>query len=242
MCYKYATPKLEELIEYLGEQPEYTIEDYFHYYFADGFNHQFMPVTTSANNRLIEKAIWGLVPEYIEDSKQAKERADQNLNARSETIFSRPSYAPYISTQRCLAWASGFFEHHWDDAKGRSKTPYFIYSKDKQPFTFGGLYTNWVRPDTGEVFKTFSIITTEANHLLSEIHNNKQRMPLIIPESDRDTWLSNLSKEAITDLMKPLPDGLLSAHTISKLVTSRTEERNVPEVQDIYIPPKDTLF
>lgn len=245
MCYKYATPKIKELIEDLEDQPEYTVEDYQEYYLANGFDTPFyMPVTTNKEPKKVGKAIWGLVPEYVDSSQSAGAIAKKTLNARCETVFKLPSYRDYIGGNRCLIWAGGFFETQWEvPGKDKTKkTPYFIYMKDKKPFCFGGLYSEWVRPDTGEVLTTYSIITTPANDLLSEIHNNKKRMPFILTKDKREEWLSDLSKEDIIDMMKPLDNGLLSAHTVSKLANSPIEYKNVPEVQEEYIYPKDTLF
>lgn len=244
MCYKYATPKLDNLLEHLKEVPAYTIQDYYQYYLADGFNHNLMPITTIEANRTIQGAIWGLVPEWIRDSQQAKEWADKTLNAKSETAFELTSFKNYIGRYRCLIWVNGFYEWQWRDAKGKTKIPYFIYMPGQVPFTMGGVYTKWQRPDTGVEMLTFSIITTEANNLMSEIHNNRKRMPLIITPENRDKWLSNLSKEQIQKMMQPLPDGMLQTHTISKLITTRGADINVPEVQTLYEyappPPKIT--
>lgn len=240
MCFKYATPKLSELLEHFNEQPPYTVEDYFVYYLADGFAHQYMPITTKERPSIISKAIWGLVPHWIKDSKEAKEFADKTLNAKSETIYERPSYKSYIGSKRCLVWTNGFFEHQWLDIKGKNKVPYFIYMADKKPFCFGGIYSEYVNPATGELLNTFSIITTEANTLMAEIHNNKKRMPLILTDGMRESWLNDLKKDQVEAMMKPLEDGMLKAHRISKLITSRTEDRNVPQVQ--VEVPSDTLF
>ena len=232
MCYKYATPKLKDLLQYLEEMPAYTVKDYHEYYIADGFVHNLMPITTSEESHTIQGAIWGLVPEWIRDSQQAKDWADKTLNAKSETVFELASFKNYIGKNRCLIWASGFYEWQWRDAKGKNKIPHFIYMPNHKPYTMGGVYTKWQRPDTGATLLTFSIITTPANSLLSEIHNNKKRMPLIIQPEDRDISLSDLKRDEIETLMKPLPDGILQAHTISKLITTRGAETNVPEVQD----------
>ena len=59
MCYKYATPTLEEMVKYLDEQPGYTIEDYHHYYLANGFDRPYLPITAQENNKSIELARWG---------------------------------------------------------------------------------------------------------------------------------------------------------------------------------------
>lgn len=239
MCYKYATPTLDELLAHLQDAPAYTIQDYYQYYVADAFLHPMMPVTTIEQPAMIRAAQWGLIPSWAKTVEQAKDIASKTLNAVSETIYEKPSFKNYIKSQRCLVWANGFYEWQWKDEKGKNKTPYFIYMPKHEPFSFGGIYSEWTHPETGEVFTTFSIITTEANELMSQIHNIKKRMPLIIQPADREKWLSAITEAEIKELMQPLPDGILQAHTISKLITTRGIDNNVPEVQ---VEHKDELF
>lgn len=67
-------------------------------------------------------------------------------------------------------------------------------------------------------------------------------MPFVLTNDMQDKWLGDLDKEGIKSMMQPLPDCILKAHTISKLITNFKEDRNVPEVQAEYDYPKDTLF
>ncbi len=242
MCYKYATPTLEEMVEYLKEQPAYTINDYQHYYLANGFNRPYLPITTQEKNGTIELAKWGLLKGKIADDAKAKERAAKTLNARNDKIFETWSYKDNILPHRCLIWSIGFFEHKWDDPNNKKskKTPHFIYMKDKQPFTFGGLYDYNIDFETGEIIKTFSIITTEANQLMADIHNSQKRMPLVIQPNDRVEWLSDIDRVSVKNMMQTLPDGNLDAYTISKSIIN--SQPNIPEVQEKFIYPKDTLF
>jgi hypothetical protein len=107
--------------------------------------------------------------------------------------------------------------------------------QNRIPFAMGGVSSEWLQPVTGEVVKTYSIITTPANELMAEIQNNKKRMPLIIQPNDIDRWLSDIKRDEIEALMTPLPDGILRAHSISKLITTRRgADINVPEVQTEY--------
>ena len=107
--------------------------------------------------------------------------------------------------------------------------PYFIRSIDSEPFTLGCVYSDWVNRETGEVIKTFSIITTPPNQLMGKIHNQGQRMSLVILPEDRDRWLGPLTKEEITDMMRPLPDGYLEGYPVSNLVYKKGVDANVPE-------------
>lgn len=241
MCYRTSTPEEELLNQYLEEEAkkdgdlnDYTVaENYPHYYQANGFSHPFMPVTTTEEPHKINSAIWGLIPGWFKKSvKEAEVFANNTLNAVSERIFETASYKNYIGKYRCLIWVDGFYEWKWLDNKGKEKIPYYIYMPSHKPFTLGGLYSHWVNPDTGEVHNTMSIITTDANSMMAEIHNSKKRMPLVIAPNKRSEWLSQLDKPHIEDMMKTYPDDILQSHTISKLITSRTENPDVPEVQE----------
>ena len=121
--------------------------------------------------------------------------------------------------------------------KGKVKTPYFIYAEGRQPFTFGGIYNSWTDYESGQVFDTFSIVTTPANKLMEEIHNNKKRMPLIVGQEEWGKWLD--PEADINPLLQPFPDGFLKAHTISRNITRRGFNTNVPEIQEEF---RDSLF
>ena len=227
MCYHTSTAKEEELKEFLGQG--YTIEDYHQYYHVTGFSHPLLPVATNLQPKVIQPVEWGLIPSWIKDEKAAKEISLKTLNAKSETIFSLPSFRDSIVKRRCLIFVNGFFE--WEH-QGKEILPYFIYMKEHKPCAFGGIWSQWTNKETAELHTTCSIITTPANELMAKIHNKKKRMPLIMPRDKWDTWLSNDStKETIEQDMQILPDGQLEAHRISKLITSRTEDSNVPDVQ-----------
>jgi putative SOS response-associated peptidase YedK len=196
MCYKVSTPDKDQLEGYFQKQEInqgqlFTVNDFQHYYHADGFTMPFLPVTTSDQPRVVQPALWKLLPHWVKNEAEAKKYAN-TLNATCEAIFEKASFKPYIGRNRALLWINGFFEPHHPSAK--VTVPYYIHSMDGNPFTLGCVYSNWLDQDTGELIKTFSIITTPANELLSQIHNDKKRMPLVIPPDQRQRWLSALTK------------------------------------------------
>ncbi|HEV7232563.1 MAG TPA: SOS response-associated peptidase [Bacteroidia bacterium] len=198
---------------------------------VSGFSHPNMAVVTAEAGKPIQVMKWGLIPPWVKDEKQAKEMSDMCLNAKSETIFEKPSFRS-IGKKRGLLPVTGFYE--WREFN-KKKYPYYIHLKTNEPFAFGCVYDTWVNKETGEIRQTFSIITTEANPLMAKIHNSKLRMPLIIPEDKEATWIKpDLNKEEIKQLMIPFDENLMQAHTISKRITSRKENPNVPEVSDSY--------
>src|SRR6202008_4937300 len=105
--------------------------------------------------------------------------------------------------KRCLIFVDGFYE--WRDYK-KKKYPYFIKVKNQKAFALGGIYDSWVNESTGEIITSCSIITTEGNALMNQIHNTQKRMPLIFTKDKMMEWLSpNLTKEQIIGSMKILP-------------------------------------
>jgi putative SOS response-associated peptidase YedK len=168
-----------------------------------------MPVIINDNEKVIDVFKWGLIPQWIKSKEEADKIRINTLNARSESIFEKPSFRTAIQTQRCLIPATGFYE--WQH-QGKSKIPYFIELADKSTFAFGGIFSNWINKETGEIIQTFSIITTDANPLMAEIHNSKKRMPLILEKENEDMWLQGaLSKTDIMELLVPFNENKMSA-------------------------------
>lgn len=234
MCYNiaYIEKRAERITAHYGAsfKPEDKQLRFFH---VSGFVHPPVYVITQEEPQWIQPYEWGLIPAWCRDEKQAAEMSNHTLNAMSETVFEKPSFRSSIQKKRCLVIVSGFYEWH---TIGKKKFPFYIHHRSKDFFSMGGIYEHWLNKSTGEVHRTFSIITTPANKMLSAIHNSKKRMPLIFSENDELQWINkNLSKEEISSLMKPLPDGELKAYSISKRITDRRQNSNSQEVMESFV-------
>lgn len=152
----------------------------------NGFNFALHPVITDEKPTLIQHYNWGLIPSWSKDEDIKK----MTLNARIETVDEKPSFRNSV-TKRCLVIANGFYEWQWQDSKGKSKIKYEIGIGDEALFAFAGLYSQWVNQSTGEIKDTYTIVTTQANELMAEIHNTKMRMPIILKPEDEMKWLSH---------------------------------------------------
>lgn len=238
MCFHYALTKEKAEIEIqLGVQWNEAWQPVYH---ASGFTFLQMPVITQKQPGQVQLFNWGLIPHWVKSKADAEKLRAQTLNARSETVFDRPSFRSYIPNNRCLVIADGFFE--WMDFQ-KKKYPHFIQLNNGALFCFGGIYSSWVDKTSGELVNSFSILTTDANPLMARIHNIKKRMPLIIPPDQYETWLSpNLPKEAIQRFFKPFPDDHMQEHSIGKRITSRTEDSNVPETLEPATYPELALL
>lgn len=188
----------------------FNFENIFH---ANAFNFPLWGIITSENSGELSAYRWGLVPRWTKSFSDAQKIRKNTLNARSETIFEKPSFKYAIKKQRCLIPSTGFFE--WRD-ENKKKIPYFIKLKETEIFSIAGIYENWTNKENGEIISTFSILTTKANPLMEFIHNTNKRMPLILNIENENKWLDNsLDENEINELCKPFEENIMEAYTIS---------------------------
>lgn len=179
----------------------------------NGFAHPELPVILQDEPQRIHLLHWGLVPAWVNDPDRAKRFRSRTLNARAETAFNLPSYRMPIRQQRCLVPADAFYE--WQHI-GKKKIKYRITLKKEKIFCFAGVWDIWTDPVTHAVWKGFSILTTEANQLLAEIHNSKKRMPVILPLKKEKEWLDpeRKSPQELAHLLVPYSEKRMRAERI----------------------------
>ena len=184
---------------------------------------------------------WGLIPGWVKSAEKADEIRTKTFNARSESLGSKPSFSNSFRSMRCLIPVKGFFE--WQHA-GNEKIPWYIYGSGNEILTLAGLYSEWRNEENDEKVRTFTIITTDANEMLAEIHNSKKRMPVIFGRNDEKRWIDlNTSSDILSGMLKPCPTDILKAHTVGPLVNNRLADRNKPEVIKEYKRDnRNTLF
>lgn len=166
-------------------------------------------ILEAASRELVELR-WGLIPFWASDAKIG----NTLINARSETVATKPTFRAAFRSRRCLVLADGFYE--WQRAPD-GKQPFHIQQRDGEPFAFAGLWEHWKSPD-GEDVQTGTILTTSANDLMRPIHD---RMPVILPVEAYDLWLDPAVREAkqLQPLLKPY-DGELLSFPVSIYVNS----------------------
>jgi putative SOS response-associated peptidase YedK len=130
---------------------------------------------------------WGLIPAWSKDTEIRK----YTLNARMETINEKPAFRNYTA-QRCIIPVDGFYEWKWLDDKGRMKEKYLLQINNGALFSLGGLWSEFTNKQTGEIIRTFTVLTMPANELMAEIHNTKRRMPLVFIPQNAQSWLKGL--------------------------------------------------
>lgn len=162
--------------------------------------------------RRFAKMRWGLIPYWAKDASIGA----KTINAVSETAAEKSAFRESMRKRRCLIPADGFYE--WKQIGPKKGQAYNIGIKDNGLFAFAGLWDRWKGPD-GNPIESCTILTTEANSLLKEIHN---RMPVILSPADYDVWLDpGVTDPAnLTDLLKPFDARLMRAYPVSSTVNS----------------------
>jgi putative SOS response-associated peptidase YedK len=153
-------------------------------------------IIAEGKSRELRLARWGLVPPWSRDLSLAT----RMINAPAETLAERAAYNTPFQSQRCLVPANGFYG--WQSHSAR-KQPYKIALRNGALIAFAGLWEKWT-PEGGEPVETFTIITTAASKLVSEVHD---RMPVIIAPVDYQLWLI-ASPATAQKLLRPYASGL----------------------------------
>ena len=136
--------------------------------FINGFSWPNIPIIIDTNLDIITtKFTWGLLP-----TNRDKDFRKSTLNARVETLEDKASFAPSVN-KRCLVIVSAYYDWHWNDPAGKSKTKYEIHSTVDEIFYLAGIYSSWQHKN-GDLWNTYSIVTTEANDLMKYVHNRKE--------------------------------------------------------------------
>lgn len=209
MCGRYALKvSVPEVARILGATP--TAE------FAPSYNvapSRNVPACRVAEEggREIVLLRWGLVPHWA----KAIDDRYRMINARAETVASKPAFRTPFRKRRCLVPADGYFE--WK-AVGKRKQPYFIRRRDEGPIFFAGLWDRWEKGD-GEPVDSFAIVTTSASPNVAQVHD---RMPVMVDDGDYDTWLDPKLEDAarLLPLLKPHPGKDLTLTPVSTYVNN----------------------
>jgi putative SOS response-associated peptidase YedK len=169
---------------------------------------QNLPVVTSGDEgRHIGTMRWGLIPAWAKDEKVGY----RLINARDDSVFTKPTWKRPVLHNRCLVPANGFYE--WKRT-GKEKQPFYARPKGTDLFSFAGLFDHWTNKETGEVIESFSIITTEPNKEMRSIHN---RMPVILKPTDEESWLdpSHDTAQSLEKVLHPYKDDGLEIIPVS---------------------------
>ncbi|WP_280771156.1 SOS response-associated peptidase [Salipaludibacillus daqingensis] len=218
MCGRFSLSKIDGLDERFAIAQDF-LPDQMEVSYNIAPSQQILSVIHDGNKRRMGHLRWGLIPRWAKDEKIGYKL----MNARAESLAEKPSFKKAFQTQRCLIIADGFYE--WKK-QGGEKQPYRMTLKDEEPFAFAGLWEKWRSPSGHQVFSC-TIITTEANPLLRDIHD---RMPVILKQQDEAAWLdpNQTDTSELEHLLQPFPDEDMTAYPVSQQVNS--PKNNRPEL------------
>ena len=185
---------------------------------------QSLPVITNDAPETIDAFEWGLIPGWADSAS-----GNRPINARAETVAEKRSFRDAYENRRCLVLADGFYE--WTSTND-GKQPYRVTLDSREPFALAGLWERWQPPEkqTGltefgdgepdreaEVVETFTIITTEPNRVVGELHD---RMAVVLSAEDERRWLA----DGGADLLQPYPDDEMTAYPVSTAVNNPSND------------------
>ncbi len=180
-------------------------------------------------DREFVQLVWGLVPSWAKEMSVGS----QMINARGETVATKPAFRAAFRQRRCLMLSTGFYE--WQHAGEKRAQPWFIRVKHLDVFAFAAIWESWTpkgQPDAR--IETCAIITIEANETMKRVHH---RMPVILDPEDWARWLdpTNQDPERLQHFLKPCPPEWLTMHQAPLAVNNA--RNNSPDL----IEPKPAL-
>jgi putative SOS response-associated peptidase YedK len=197
-------------------------------------------VTTSPSTTSLDTASWGMIAPWQKSITEARASQSHAINARSESIFEKPTFRDAFRTSRCLIPATGYYEWATSLGKYSPKQPFYISHRDGQPLSIAGIWSSW-RSEGGEIIQSASIITREAVGDLATIHS---RMPVFMPRDRWEHWLDRGNRDienlrAMMELADP------QQGVVARPVSSRVNvvANNGPGlIEEIELGEPETLF
>lgn len=169
-------------------------------------------VVAKEGRRAIVPYRWGLIPAWSDDPKIAS----RTFNARAETVATSGMFRDAFRRRRCLVPVDGFYE--WL-REGKVRQPIHVHDPGDGPLALAGLWAGRRDPESGEVLRTFTIVTTRPNAFMAGIHD---RMPVVVPASAWATWLDPEPRDPgeLRTLLQPSDHIALAAYPVSILVNN----------------------
>ncbi|WP_299334137.1 SOS response-associated peptidase family protein [uncultured Psychroserpens sp.] len=149
----------------------------------NGFEESNLPVIISQDARIIESAIWGILPQCYDDSWEAFQNVCNTLNTHvNDKHADAMIYPETLSKQRCLIIVNGLFTSVIRHGKLCTK---YLHLKNHKPFCVAGIYNT-----TEDGFLTCSLLIKSSNRKYSEVSNFGNQEPLIFKKQDFNQWLN----------------------------------------------------
>lgn len=228
------------------------------YYFVDVYkdNHPELVVISADSPDEIQRMRWGVIPsfaKYIDvTTKEGKlvkahpydfrNKYSKTANAMVESLKDRPTWRRLYQRNRCVLPVTGFFEFYHLEGK-KVTYPHYLALRGADVYGLACIWDEWTDTETGENIKSFAVITTAPNEMMSIIHNNPNahsgpRMPAILPVSEWSSWLDGqFTYEDVLSMCKPFPSDGMVATPVRQGLKKRDVDADIPKVvESIYYP------
>lgn len=150
---------------------------------------------------------FGLLPHWSNDRKIKF----STLNARAETAATAASYRLPWRERHCIIPADWINEPDWTSGKAVDTR---IERADGEPMGIAGLWDAWEDRATGEIVRSFTMLTINADDhpLMKRFHKpgKEKRSVVILPEAQYGEWLSAPADRSM-DFMRHYPADNLKA-------------------------------
>ena len=207
---------------------EWQVEDYTPSYNIAPTQNSLVLVQESGYN-IVKSMRWGLIPAWSKNELYGSKM----INARIETVTTKPSFKNLIPKYRCIVLSDGYYE--WKQSGG-IKVPFFIQKKDGGLMLFAGLWTTWSM-SSKKVF-TYTILTTKAQENISAIHD---RMPALINKSEAEMWINLDNKFSEVERELTDNDKMLNYYQVSDFV-NKPSNNSVACISPFKAPASLNLF
>lgn len=242
MCGRFAQSKLDDaLVEEFGitgGSPEAVLPASWN--IAPSVEIYIVRDNPESKLRDLATASWGMIAPWYKDLPSARAAQSHAINARSESVFEKPTFRDSFRKRRCLVPVDGYYE--WATALGQypPKQPFFISRSDTTSLPLAGIWSEWLS-EKGERITSAAILTQEARGFLAQIHS---RMPVIMPPERWQEWLDPDVREVgdLRQLMEysEVLEGL-TAHAVSTSVNA-VRNNGAQLRQPIDLGEPETLF
>lgn len=169
-------------------------------------------VISTEGHRRLRALRWGFLPRWYKTPTDGP----LLINARADTVASKPAFRDAVRDRRCLIPAAGFYE--WTEGEGGARLPWYITRADAATMVFAGIWQDWERD--GQHLTTCAILTTEAGPDMARVHH---REPVVLDPPDWPLWLGEAGHGAAV-LMRAQPAGALIMHRVDPRVNSNRAE------------------
>jgi len=160
----------------------------------------------------VKQFLWGFVPPWVRGEAKRK-----FINARAETVATKPAFRDAFARRRCLVLADGFYEWRKSD-----KQPFFCTLKSREPFAIAGIWSIWHISEEEKV-PTCALLTVKANAVVAQAH---ERMPAILPRAAWEIWLAEgqVPTARLQQWLKPYPAAEMTCWPVDKRVNNPRED------------------